>query len=76
MLYADFRAKFPEMDIDRLSPEMINATAAIKEKWRSFLMPYQHRIAHFNFGTLLRLNAAEDYTEENSYFGIFNDISN
>ncbi|KGG52036.1 hypothetical protein DI09_21p80 [Mitosporidium daphniae] len=65
-LYSDFRSHFPDMDVDLLTPEVINATPAIKEKWRNFLMPYQHRIANFNFGTLLRLSAAHDYTEKNT----------
>lgn len=59
------------MNVEILTPEDINSDNIIKEKWRSFLMAYQDRVAYFNFGTLLRMNAAEDYTEENSYFGNF-----
>lgn len=32
-------------------------------------MTYEKKVNKFNFGTLLRINANEDYTEENSIFG-------
>lgn len=68
-LYEDFRKKFPDLDISSLSKDDINGNAEIKEKWRQFIMPYEHRIALYNFGTLLRLDSKEDYSEHNSYFG-------
>lgn len=68
-LYADFRGEFPNLDVARITAENINATASIKEKWRNLIMRYEKRIAHYNFGTLLRLDASGGYTEENSHFG-------
>jgi hypothetical protein len=67
-LYEDFRKTFPDMDIKKLAPSDINATESIKSIWRSFIMPYETRIAHYNFGSLIRLDSSQDYTEQNSYF--------
>jgi hypothetical protein len=70
-LYEDFRKKFSDLEIGLLKKHEINGDNAIKEKWRNFILPYEHRIAHYNFGTLVRLDASKDYTEDNTYFGTF-----
>lgn len=57
------------MNILHLTAEDINANEQIKEKWRNFIMSYEKKVAHYNFGSLIRLNASQGYTEENSYFG-------
>lgn len=68
-LYEDFRKTFPDLDIAKMSLADINGSNLIKEKWRNFIMPYEHKIALYNFGTLLRLDAARPYSEDNTYFG-------
>lgn len=40
-----------------------------KERWRNFMTPFEHKIDDYNFGTLIRANCKEDYTEANSIFG-------
>jgi hypothetical protein len=40
-----------------------------KERWRNFMMPFEHKIDDYNFGTLIRADCKEDYTEQNSIFG-------
>lgn len=39
------------------------------QKWRPFCLKFEGVVEDFNFGTLLRLDCSEDYTEENSIFG-------
>lgn len=68
-LYADFRRTFPNMNLSLLTPADLNGSAEIKEKWRTFILPYEKRIAHYNFGSLVRLDASLEYNESNSYFG-------
>lgn len=48
---------------DFKSPEM-------KEKWRNFINRYEGgKVTDYNFGSLLRLDAGEEYTESNTMFG-------
>lgn len=56
------------MNISHITAEDINANEQIKEKWRNFIMSYEKRVAHYNFGSLIRLDASQGYTEQNSYF--------
>lgn len=67
-LYSDFRKTFPDMNIAHLSPEDINSNEAIKKLWRDFIMPYEKRVSHYNFGSLIRLDVTKGYTEHSSYF--------
>ncbi|ORY23987.1 putative polysaccharide biosynthesis protein [Naematelia encephala] len=48
-----------------------------KERWRSFIMPYEKKLKDYNFGTLVRRDAERGYTEDNAilvtrvqFFGI------
>ncbi|GAA5989401.1 hypothetical protein JCM11641_004814, partial [Rhodosporidiobolus odoratus] len=72
-LYSCFSTAFPEylanggeklklLDEDEMkSPEG-------KKRWREFMMPFEKKIDEYNFGTLLRKNVQDDYTEQNSMF--------
>lgn len=42
---------------------------AAKAKWRAFIMRYEKRVEDYNFGTLLRVDPAGHYTQENTMFG-------
>jgi hypothetical protein len=44
---------------------------ARKSQWRDFITKYEKRIQDYNFGTLLRNQAKEDYHEHNCFFGKF-----
>ena len=68
-MYEDFRKQFADLNIAALTKADINGTAVVKETWRNFIMPYEHKIALYNFGTLIRLDASLPYSEENTYFG-------
>lgn len=36
------------------------------QKWRPFCEKFKNQVEDYNFGTLLRADTTEDYTEENS----------
>lgn len=40
-----------------------------KEKWRLFINKYENKVADFNFGTLIRTDASDEYTQFNTTFG-------
>ncbi|XP_064461096.1 protein PBDC1-like [Ornithodoros turicata] len=64
-LYSDFRAQFPNLNVKLLVEEDLKSEQSKKE-WREFCMSYQEVVEDFNFGTMLRLDCALDYAEENS----------
>jgi len=39
-----------------------------KERWRVFMTRYEKKVKDFNFGTLVRNNAREEYSQHNSMF--------
>lgn len=41
----------------------------VKAKWRAFCEKF-NEIADYNFGTLLRLKANEEYSQENTMFAV------
>ncbi|GAA5980788.1 hypothetical protein JCM10908_003868 [Rhodotorula pacifica] len=67
-----FEKHFPDYQNDEKlrvldENEMKNATG--KKRWREFMMPFDKKIDEYNFGTLIRTNCEEDYSQENSMFG-------
>ncbi|GAA6024345.1 hypothetical protein JCM11491_000385 [Sporobolomyces phaffii] len=80
-IYESFEKHFPDLLEDggkkliRLNEDDIKSAAG-KKRWREFMMPFEKKVGKcslstddYNFGTLLRFNAEDDYTEENSMFG-------
>lgn len=43
-------------------------TKEAKERWRQYIKNFENKIDDYNFGTLLRVNASEEYSEENTIF--------
>lgn len=41
---------------------------SLLQKWRDFCEDFKGRVEDYNYGTLLRLHSAEDYSQENSMF--------
>ncbi|XP_040394098.1 protein PBDC1 [Cygnus olor] len=66
-IYGEFRKTFGDLKIDVLDPEELKSEAA-KEKWRPFCMRFEGVVEDFNYGTLLRLDCSQGYTEENTIF--------
>lgn len=43
-------------------------TKEAKERWREFIKNFEEKVDDFNFGTLLRINSSEEYSQENTIF--------
>ncbi|SCZ91427.1 BZ3500_MvSof-1268-A1-R1_Chr1-2g01402 [Microbotryum saponariae] len=71
-IHDEFVKQFPELQSDaRLSKlsEHELKSAEGKRRWREFMMPFEKKVDDYNFGTLIRADVNEDYTESNSIFG-------
>ncbi|KAJ3274952.1 polysaccharide biosynthesis domain containing protein 1 [Terramyces sp. JEL0728] len=68
-LYAAFRAEFKDLDIKSIDEMKDFKTEEKKKQWRTLIEKYEHLVEDFNFGTLLRNRAGEDYGPDNSFFG-------
>jgi hypothetical protein len=66
-LYSEFRKSFPDLNIATVNEQEFTSEAN-KQKWRDLIQNFEEKIQDFNFGTLLRLNAEGEYSEENSFF--------
>nr|CAH7763235.1 unnamed protein product [Callosobruchus chinensis] len=65
LIYKLFREEFPDLKIDILKEDDLKSPAA-KEKWRPFCEQFKDIIEDYSFGTLLRIDASEDYSDKNS----------
>ncbi|GAA6008071.1 hypothetical protein JCM10207_007017 [Rhodosporidiobolus poonsookiae] len=67
-----FEKAFPDYQSDErlrvLSEDEMKSPEG-KKRWREFMMPFEKKIDEYNFGTLIRLNCEDDYTQQNSMFG-------
>ncbi|ORY95542.1 putative polysaccharide biosynthesis protein [Syncephalastrum racemosum] len=68
-IYEDFEKEFPEIDVKHLNDEHFKTPTA-KEKWRNWINKYEKKVNEFNFGTLIRIDCRDDYTEQNTMFGV------
>ncbi|XP_076973686.1 protein PBDC1 [Tamandua tetradactyla] len=66
-IYSEFRESFENLRIDVLNPDELKSESA-KEKWRPFCLKFDGIVEDFNYGTLLRLDCSQGYTEENTIF--------
>lgn len=66
-IYTEFRRSFPDLRVDLLDPEDLKSEPA-KEKWRPFCLQFEGVVEDFNYGTLLRLDCSQGYSEENTLF--------
>ncbi|XP_010608023.3 LOW QUALITY PROTEIN: protein PBDC1, partial [Fukomys damarensis] len=64
---SEFREHFEKLKIDVLDPEEFKSESA-KKKWRPFCLKFDGSVEDFNYGTLLRLDCSQGYTEENTMF--------
>ncbi|WFD32701.1 D-lactate dehydrogenase (cytochrome) [Malassezia sp. CBS 17886] len=69
---AAFEQTFPELyandDGIRHIDEDAMKSKEGKEKWRAFIAQFEKKIADFNFGTLIRTDASQEYTQTNTVF--------
>ncbi|XP_054979008.1 protein PBDC1 [Sorex araneus] len=66
-IYSEFRENFEKLRIDILDPEELKSESA-KEKWRPFCLKFDGLVEDYNYGTLLRLDCSQGYTDENTIF--------
>ncbi|XP_077354552.1 protein PBDC1 [Festucalex cinctus] len=66
-IYSAFRDAFRDLDVQVLDPERLKSTQA-KERWRPFCNRFEGLVEDFNYGTLLRLDCRQDYSQENTIF--------
>jgi ATP-binding cassette subfamily B (MDR/TAP) protein 1 len=64
-----FNQEFPDFDLKATINEDDMKSKAGKEKWRNFINQYENKVEDYNFGTMLRANAAEEYGQESTIFG-------
>ncbi|KAG0303181.1 hypothetical protein BGZ98_006917 [Dissophora globulifera] len=69
-IYADFHATFgSDFKIDVVDEAKDFKSPEMKEKWRTFISRYEGgKVIDYNFGSLLRIDASKDYSEENTMF--------
>ncbi|KAI5803744.1 polysaccharide biosynthesis-domain-containing protein [Geopyxis carbonaria] len=59
---------FPDFDASAPIDEDAMKSKAGKEKWRKFMMAYEKTVEDYNFGTLLRKGARDEYEQESTIF--------
>jgi len=63
-IYEAFKTQFPDFNIENVEIESLKYESN-KEKWRSFCDEFKD-VESFNFGTLVRMNCREKYTQANT----------
>uniref|UniRef100_A0A1I8FG72 Polysacc_synt_4 domain-containing protein n=1 Tax=Macrostomum lignano TaxID=282301 RepID=A0A1I8FG72_9PLAT len=64
-LRAEFRARFPCLAVGKLVESELKSEDS-KSAWRQFCQLFEDTVGEYNFGTLLRLDSAGDYSEANT----------
>ncbi|CAB3375137.1 Hypothetical predicted protein [Cloeon dipterum] len=64
LIYKVFREDFPDLNVQHLTDEVLKNSYA-KQVWRNFCEKFKW-FEDFSFGTLLRLDCEDEYSEENS----------
>lgn len=73
-IFKDFSEKFPELvsppydGLIKLNEDMMKSADG-KKRWREFIEAYKDKVADYNFGSLIRTNAKDEYAETNTIFG-------
>ena len=69
-IYEHFKETFPEFDPAATIDEDQMKSKEGKERWRNFMMQYEHKVEDYNFGTMLRKNPKVEYEEKDTIFGV------
>lgn len=71
-IYEDFIKTFPEYSTkEALAQDLVEddlKSAKNKARWRDFTKRWEDKIDDYNFGTMLRVNAAKEYEEDSTIF--------
>ncbi|KAL0565621.1 hypothetical protein V5O48_016403 [Marasmius crinis-equi] len=72
-IYEDTMSTFPELStpphekLTKLDEDWMKSPEG-KERWRVFINRYEKKIQDYNFGSLIRTDAREEYGERNTIF--------
>jgi len=72
-IFAHTMLEFPELaendyeKVTKLDDEWMKSTTG-KERWRKFIQSYEKKVKDYNFGSLIRTDAREEYGEKNTIF--------
>lgn len=64
-LHKDFPEFDPAVPIDESKMKSVQG----KKRWRDFMMAYEKKVDDYSFGTILRKDPKEEYTEHGTIFG-------
>ncbi|KAL5268781.1 hypothetical protein ACHWQZ_G002587 [Mnemiopsis leidyi] len=64
-LYQNFMVTFPRVNIEVIDEDKMKSVAG-KRRWRNFCNMFEYHVEDFNFGTLLRLDCKDGYSESNT----------
>eukprot|EP00727_Mastigamoeba_balamuthi_P012870 m51a1_g8205 hypothetical protein (225) ;mRNA; r:48980-50028 len=62
-----FEVMFPGFGVASIKEDDLKSPEA-KNKWRPFCMHFEKTVEDYNYGTMLRLDATKDYSEDNCTF--------
>jgi hypothetical protein len=68
-IHEHFLKEFPDYDLKSTINEDEMKSKAGKERWRTFIASYEGKVDDYNFGTMLRASAAEEYDQDGTIFG-------
>jgi hypothetical protein len=72
-IYEHFLKDFPEFE-DSEKLKVLNEdemkSPQGKARWRKFINEYEKKVDDFNFGTLIRTNSSNEYSEDNTIFAV------
>ncbi|KAI9654168.1 MAG: hypothetical protein M1831_005522 [Alyxoria varia] len=69
-VHEHLKTEFPDFDPTSTISEDDMKSASGKAKWRDFVKEYEKRVDDFNFGTMLRLDPKNEYSQENTMFAV------
>ncbi|GAB7332309.1 hypothetical protein MBLNU13_g04141t1 [Cladosporium sp. NU13] len=69
-IHEHFLKEFPDYDLKSTINEDEMKSKAGKERWRTFIASYENKVDDYNFGTMLRANAAEEYDQDGTIFAV------
>ncbi|KAM0702288.1 hypothetical protein Q7P35_011198 [Cladosporium inversicolor] len=69
-IHEHFLKEFPDFDLKSTINEDDMKSKAGKERWRTFIASYENKVDDYNFGTMLRANAAEEYDQDGTIFAV------
>ncbi|KAL1850847.1 hypothetical protein Plec18167_002586 [Paecilomyces lecythidis] len=67
-IYDHLMKEFPDFDPAATINEDDMKSKQGKEKWRNFMNQYEKKVADYNFGTILRANAKDEYEQDTTIF--------